>query len=356
MAAYTTIDNPELYFQVKLYTGNSTDDHAITLDGSENMQPDMVWVKGRSNAGYNHNIYDAVRGANKYLRPNSSGAEVTVSDALKSFDSDGFTLDDDATNDEVNDNTITYVAWSWKAGAGSGSSNTDGSINTASTSVSTTSGFSISKYVGTGSNATVGHSLGVAPKMYIVKDLGATSGWRTYTEATGNQSQLALDQNSSADSGNTTMWNSTSPTSTVFSIGTHSNVNTSSNNYIAYCFASKSGYSKFGTYKGNGNADGTYIHLGLRPAFVMLKRTDAVDSWFMYDNKRSPSNVVNDYIIADGSGAEVSTSAVNLDLLSNGFKIRNTDNGHNNSSGTYFYMAFAESPFVNSNGVPNNAR
>ena len=352
--AYTTIDNPELYFQTKLYAGNSST-QAITLDGSEDMQPDFVWIKNRNDgSNQSHILYDAVRGATKFLQSNSSAGEATDSNGLTAFGTDGFTLGNSAEENAG----FNHVAWCWKAGAGSGSSNTDGSINTASTSVSTTSGFSISKYVGTGSNATVGHGLGVAPKMYIVKDLGATSGWRTYTEATGNQSQLALDQNSSADSGNTTMWNSTSPTSTVFSIGTHSNVNTSSNNYIAYSFAEVQGFSKFGSYKGNGDANGAFIYTGFLPELLWIKRTNDVANW-VFKTKSTPTfgsagyNPNNKYIYGNLSNAEASGSKI--DFLSNGFKWR-IDGANQNSSGdTFFYAAFAKAPFVNSNGVPNNA-
>ena len=356
MAAYTTIDNPELYFQCKLYTGNATDDTAITLDGSENMQPDMVWVKCRSNSGYNHNTYDSARGATKYIRNNSTGAEVTDALTLKSFDSDGFTLGTDATNLEVNDNTKTYVAWCWKGGTTSGiTTNGSTTITPSSYSFSSTSGFSILKYTGNSTaGAKLAHGLGGCDAFLIKRTAASGDDWRTYNRNLGGTKNTKLNSDDSSATG-TNIFNDTDPDSVNITLGSHNSAN-ASDAMICYAFKSIQGFSKFGTYKGNGNADGTYIHLGLRPAFVMLKRTDAADSWFMYDNKRSPFNVVDDYLIADGSGAEVSTSAVNLDLLSNGFKIRNTDNGHNNSSGTYLYIAFAESPFVNSKGVPNNAR
>jgi hypothetical protein len=317
----------------------------------KSVQPDFTWIKRRE--VNSHRLFDAVRGATKFIESDSTAAEVTDAQELKSFDSDGFTL---GTATKVNASAGTYASWNWRASNTTAVSNTDGDI-TSTVSASTTSGFSIVKYTGTGANATVGHGLGVAPKIVLVKDLSASASWRMFTEMTGNQSQLALDQTSAADSGNTTMWNSTSPTNTTFSIGTHPNVNTSSNNYIAYCFSPVRGFSSMGSYIGNGSADGSFIYTnGMKPSWLMIKRTDLADSWFMYDNKRSSFNVVDDYLIANGSGAEVSTSAVNLDFLSNGFKIRNTDGGHNNSGGTYIYIAFAESPIVSSNGVPATAR
>jgi len=338
---------PKDYFNTKLYTGTGAE-NAISSVG---FQPDLTWIKRRE--VNSHRLFDAVRGATKFIESDSTAAEVTDAQELKSFDSDGFTL---GTATKVNASAGTYASWNWRASNTTAVSNTDGDI-TSTVSASTTSGFSIVKYTGTGANATVGHGLGVAPKIVLVKDLSASASWRMYTEMTGNQSQLALDQTSAADSGNTTMWNSTSPTNTTFSIGTHPNVNTSSNNYIAYCFSPVRGFSSMGSYIGNGSADGSFIYTnGMKPSWLMIKRTDLADSWFMYDNKRSSFNVVDDYLIANGSGAEVSTSAVNLDFLSNGFKIRNTDGGHNNSGGTYIYIAFAESPIVSSNGVPATAR
>jgi hypothetical protein len=338
---------PKDYFNTKLWTGTGAE-NAISSVG---FQPDFTWIKRRE--VNSHRLFDAVRGATKFIESDSTAAEVTDAQELKSFDSDGFTL---GTATKVNASAGTYASWNWRASNTTAVSNTDGDI-TSTVSASTTSGFSIVKYTGTGANATVGHGLGVAPKIVLVKDLSASASWRMFTEMTGNQSQLALDQTSAADSGNTTMWNSTSPTNTTFSIGTHPNVNTSSNNYIAYCFSPVRGFSSMGSYIGNGSADGSFIYTnGMKPSWLMIKRTDLADSWFMYDNKRSSFNVVDDYLIANGSGAEVSTSAVNLDFLSNGFKIRNTDGGHNNSGGTYIYIAFAESPIVSSNGVPATAR
>ena len=345
--AYTTINKSSDYFNTKLYTGTGAE-NAISDIG---FNPDWVWFKKRS-ASEHHFVYDQVRGALKKIAPSNTNAEGTETQTLKSFDTGGYTL---GTSAEVNGSSTTYVAWNWKAN-GQGSANTDGSINTTYTSANTTSGFSISKYTGTGSNATVGHGLGVAPRVVMVKDLSSSGAWRMYTAATGNQSQLALDQTSAADSGNTTMWNSTSPTSTVFSIGTHGNVNTSGNNYIAYCFADVQGFSKVGgSYTGNGSAtDGAFVYTGFKPAFVLLKGKGNTSGWCLIDNKRNPENAVNKKLFANLTNAEATADV--CDFLSNGFKLRTTDSSQNDSGQGYIYMAFAEAPLVGSNNVPCTAR
>ena len=348
--AYTTIDKSSLHFNTKLYAGTGSAGNAQT---GINFQPDFVWLKNRDNGTGSHGLFDAVRGVSKRIKSDDTAAEGTYA-GVSSFDSDGFTL-----GTSWNQSSTNFVSWNWKAN-GQGSSNTDGSINTTYTSANTTSGFSISKYVGTGANATVGHGLGVAPKIVLVKDLSASASWRMFTEMTGNESQLALDQTSAADSGNTTMWNSTSPTSTVFSIGTHGNVNTSSNNYIAYCFAEKTGFSKIGRYTGSGSTDGPFVYTGFKPAFVLIKKaTGSADSWFINDNKRSLSGGFNTnsyYMRPNENAVEGTAASLAIDILSNGVKIRNTDTAYNNNNSTYIYMAFAEAPLVGSNNVPCNAR
>ena len=337
---------PQDYFNTVLYNGTGSA-QSITGVG---FQPDWLWQKSRSNS-QDGRIFDAVRGGSKLIYPSLTNAESTNAQLITSFDSDGFTMGSSGSN--VNDSGTTNVAWNWKAN-GQGSSNTDGSINTTYTSASTTSGFSISTYTGTGANATVGHGLGVAPKVVIVKDLSSSGAWRMYTEMTGNESQLALDQTSAADSGNTSMWNSTSPTTTTFSIGTHGNVNTSSNNYVAYCFAEKKGFSKFGSYSANNNADGPMIYTGFSPAFVMIKSSNDTRDWCILDNKRPAYNVVNKDLRANETDAE--STQDRLDFLSNGFKLRNASGAYNSTGNTYIFMAFAEEPIVSSNGVPAVAR
>jgi|7_EtaG_2_1085326.scaffolds.fasta_scaffold11998_3 hypothetical protein len=355
MAAYTTIDNPELYFQADLYTGNGTNDTAQTFNGDENMQPDMVWIKSRS-AAENHHIFDSVRGANVRLMPNATNVDFDDSSNLQSFDSDGFTL---GTADGINKNTATFVCWGWKGG-GSASSNSDGDITT-SISASTTAGFSIVSYTSNGSsNQTVGHGLGAVPHMIISKNRDSSSSsynyWTVYhhSNATANDKKLKLDTTDAVSS--TNEWGDTDPTSTVYSLHTSGDgtTNVSSDKIISYVFTSKQGYSKFGSYTGNGNADGAFIYTGFRPAFTMIKRTDTTNNWMIGDNKITPYNPLDGMMRADVANAELSTNPV--DYLSNGFKIRLTGNAFNNSGGTYIYMAFAEAPLVNSNGVPGNAR
>ena len=343
--AYTTIDDPGLFFNTVLYTGDGNDGRTVTGVG---FQPDWVWLKSRSEAEH-HTLNDSVRGANKQLYSHLSYSEATDTDRLQSFDSNGFTLGTDVI---VNKNTETFVSWNWKAG-GSASSNSDGSI-TSSVSVNTTAGFSIVSYTGTGSNATVGHGLGASPEVVIVKRRDNARGWRVGGEAIGTTNQfLALDTDVAFDSA-TTGFKSFS--STTFGIGTSLDWNVSSSTFIAYCFAEKKGYSKFGSYTGNGNADGSFIYTGFAVSWLMMKRTDSAGEWLIYDNKRDPFNLRDTRLEAQDNFADSTGTTKVFDFLSNGFKCRGSDADINASGGTYIYMAFAESPFVNSNGVPNNAR
>ena len=345
--SYTNgLDNPELYFQTKLYAGNGSS-QSITFDGSENMQPDWVWIKSRTDTR-KHNLYDSVRGTNKRLVSNATSAEDEPDSnaGVNAFNSDGFTV---GSETDVNGSSRNFASWNWKAG-GSASSNSDGSI-TSSVSASTTAGFSIVSYTGTGSNATVGHGLSSAPSMIIFKARG-TGNWLVYHQGIGNTHGIFLNTTSAKDD-DATYFQDTNPTSSLFSIGTSTLVN-DTNTYIAYCFAEKKGYSKFGSYTGNGNADSTFVYTGFRPAFVMVKRTDSTESWYIHDNKRDTFNPSDKHLLANSANAE--NAQEDIDLLSNGIKIRSTDNGYNASGSSYIYMAFAESPFVNSNGVPTNAR
>ena len=343
--AYTTIDDPGLFFNTVLYTGDGNDGRTVTGVG---FQPDWVWLKSRSEAEH-HTLNDSVRGANKQLYSHLSYSEATDTDRLQSFDSNGFTLGTDVI---VNKNTETFVSWNWKAG-GSASSNSDGSI-TSSVSVNTTAGFSIVSYTGTGSNATVGHGLGASPEVVIVKRRDNARGWRVGGEAIGTTNQfLALDTDVAFDSA-TTGFKSFS--STTFGIGTSLDWNVSSSTFIAYCFAEKKGYSKFGSYTGNGNADGSFIYTGFAVSWLMMKRTDSAGEWLIYDNKRDPFNLRDTRLEAQDNFADSTGTTKVFDFLSIGFKCRGSDADINASGGTYIYMAFAESPFVNSNGVPNNAR
>jgi hypothetical protein len=335
--AYTTIDNPELYFQAKIYTGNGSDDHAITFDNTDtSMQADMIWFKSRSNSGYNHCIVDSVRGVTKIIRPNTNGLEGTYSDALKSFDSNGFTLDDDS-NGEMNKNTYTQVAWCWKESA--------------------TSGFDITTATGTGSAKTISHSLSAVPHWMISKEKsGSVNDWTVYhhknTSSPQTDSLILNETNTTSDQD--THWNDTVPTSSVFTVGSGSVVNRDGSTYVYYLWSEKQGFSKFGTYTGTGNADGPFIHLGFRPAFVMIRRTNSAKDWYIFDNKVNPINPTAHYLEPNTSDAQGNYAWI--DFVSNGFKIRNTSDGASGSGDTYVYFAFAEAPFVNSNGVPGNAR
>ena len=311
----------------------------------------MVWTKKRSATDF-HAINDKVRGALKIVFPNTNGAEDTSSGCLTSFDSDGFSL---GSNSGFNANTATFASWNWKAN-GQGSANTDGSINTTATSVNTTSGFSICQYTGTGSAATVGHGLGAVPKMMLVKKTSGSESWGVYHHSIGNTKFLQLNA-TGAEGTSSAFWNNTTPTSSVFSIGTENGVNQSGQTYVAYCFAEKKGFSKFGSYVGNGNANGSFIYLGFKPAFVMIKYafSGGTGSWHMYDNKRKGYNTENDYVQANTTSSENSDTD-QVDLLSNGFKCRANGSETNTNGGTMIYLAFAEEPLVSSNGVPAVAR
>ena len=346
--AYTTIDNSELYFQAKKYTGNGST-QSITFDGSENMQPDWVWCKSTSQSD-NHAIFDSVRGGQKQLRSNTSGDELTRTNAISSFDSNGFSM---GSQPEMNSNSVTYVAWNWKAG-GSASSNGNGSI-TSSVSANTTAGLSIVAYTGNGTaGATVGHGLGVAPEAIILKSRSTNGAqWTVYHQGMGNTKGMQLDTTAAAGT-STLYWNDTTPSSTVFTLGAGGDPNGSGGSIIAYCFAGKQGYSKYGSYTGNGNSDGTFVYTGFRPAWILYKNTSTADSWFLHDNKRQGFNDDNELMFADITQGESTVNRIRI--LSNGFKALDSDKGVNKSGDTYIYWAIAESPFVNSNGVPTNAR
>jgi hypothetical protein len=343
--AYTTIDKPTDYFNTTLYTGNgSSSSREITT----NSQVDWLWIKNRGTTD-SHVLEDNVRGAGKTLFSNLSNAESTLN-RITALGTNSFTFA--TNNNSLNASSNNYVAWHWKAN-GTASSNTDGSI-TSSVSANTTAGFSIVSYTGTGSNATVGHGLGAVPQMLIVKDRSSAENWRIYHASLGNTKEIYLDLTNASVTSSTT-WNNTTPTSSVFSIGTVHGTNKSSDNYIAYCFAEKKGFSKFGSYTGNGNADGTFIYTGFKPAWVMTKVFSTTQSWNIMDNKRPGFNDTNKRLFADLNNAEYSDSTI--DLLSNGFKFRTGDHGLNKSGESYIYMAFAENPFVTgASGIPCTAR
>ena len=340
--AYTTINKSTDYFNTKLISGNGGT-QSITGVGH---QPDFTWIKSRSRVDP-HSLTDIVRGVASQLDSSGTGVPTTHSDAITSFNSDGFSLGSQA---DVNRSGTTFASWNWKAGGGQGSSNTAGSINTTYTSVNTTAGFSISKYTGTGSNATVGHGLGVAPNMVLVKSLSGGGDWTSYHSVLGNTKYMRLNSTNAVGT-QSSYWNDTSPTSTVFSLGSAGDTNTNGGTHVAYCFAEKTGYSKFGSYTGNGSTNGTFVYLGFKPAFLMIKKTNEANDWFIQDNKRLGYNPSNSYLEANTNLAE--QTETDIDILSNGFKCRSTGGGHND--GNYIYMAIGQS-LVGSNNVPCTAR
>ena len=465
------INKPSDYFNTKLYTGNGST-NAITGVG---FQPDLVWMKRRDSSA-SHDWEDAVRGAGKYIRSDTTNAEVDSSGSfgITSFDSDGFSLT--GSGGRTNASGGTYASWNWLAAGtapsktytvkvvsdsgnkyrfddfgtsavtleiseggtyrfdqsdssnsghplrfsttsdgthGGGSEYTTGvttngtpgsagayteitvaasaptlyyyctqhsgmggQANTPTTnsfsnfsgsiqsniSPNSTSGFSIVSYTGTGSAATIGHGLGVAPACIIFKDRDAVVDWFVYHQSTGATNRTKLNQTVASSA--STFIDNTAPSSTVFNTEGGGATGTSGNKFIAYCFAEKKGFSKFGSYTGNGNTDGTFVYTGFKPAWHMVKRTNTTGAWLMYDNKRNPHNLTDKKLLANEAGAEnastdpsgVTASTNNLDILSNGFKWKRADGYENAAGGTYIYMAFAEQPLVGTNNIPATAR
>ena len=362
------------YFNAIIYTGDGNDDRVIT-QGSDSksigFQPDITWLKNRSNAGNNHILTDSSRGGDQPINSDGNYAESTQTNKLEAFVTGGFRLGQ-SVHSSVNSDTHTYVAWNWFIGTTPTATNSEsagatptagsvkidsvnksdalaGTIPAQSINANTTAGCSIVLYEGTGANATVAHGLSSAPKVIMVKNRASTQNWCVYhgdnTSAPATEIlHLNLDNDTSDDD---TFWNDTAPTSTVFSVGSQNNANKDGENHVAYCFVETAGFSKFGTYKGMAN--GAYIHTGFTPAFIMVKRTDTSDNWAIYDNARDTYNVRDSYLLADTDAEEATYSTAIVDFLSNGFKWRGTVNFGNNSSGTYVYIAFAENPFKFSN-------
>ena len=312
---------PLQYANTATWNGSGTS----TVTVNFGFQPDLVWIKPRNNVASNangHILIDSVRGVDKVLRSHTTGAEVTESNNITAFTSTGITIGD---SHNVNKNTTSqYVAWAWKKGA--------------------TQGFDIVTYTGTGANTTVGHGLGVAPSMMIVKRRDNVGAWFVYHQSQGATKYMTID--TAAATTSSTAWNNTAPTSSVFTVGTDNNVNGSGGTYVAYLFAAVAGYSAFGSYTGNGSADGTFVFAGFRPRFVMVKRTDAAgQNWVILDTSRDTSNVAKNGLYPNLSNAE--DAGWNVDILSNGFKPRDTASAWNASGGTYIYAAFSEFPFKN---------
>ena len=340
MAAYTTIDDPELYFQCRAYTGNGADGHAITFDGTNNMSPNLLWFKGRAapdSGSAAHRLLDTVRGITQALPSHDTdGQFVESGDGISSVDTDGFTLQINSGND-YNSSSKTYVCWAWKESA--------------------TAGFDILTFTGNASgNQTISHNLSAVPKCWHIKRLDQASNWCSYHVGLGGADHNLFLNTTSAVQTDTGIWNNTLPTSSVFSVGNNIDANGSGASHVWYGWSEVQGFSKFGKYTGNGNADGTFVYTGFRPAYGMFKRTDNTADWYIYDNKRNTFNVLDDRIEANEHAPEAADGGDGntVDFLSNGFKLRGS--GGSMNDGTFVYMAFAEQPFVNSKGVPANAR
>ena len=358
--AYTTIDNPELYFQTKIFTGNQST-LVVTFDGSENLQPDLVWIKNRDD-NYNHSLFDSVRGATKRLASNAAIAEATVAATLTAFNSNGFALGNDTTSNAPSNS---HASWNWKTGtafSNDASSTSVGSIDSVG-SVNTDAGFSIMSYTGTGSAGTVAHGLGAIPKFIIIKGITNTSAenWRVFHQDVSNGRLILNDVKPAA---NSTDFGANGSGGTItqnqhyFSIGTDARVNADGASYIAYVFAEKQGYSKFASYTGNGDVNGTFVYTGFKPAFVIVKNTSINENWSMHDQKRNKIVAPNFARLApdDNQVEAANTTFAKVELLSNGFKLGGTADVINDASVKFIFMAFAENPFVTSGGVPATAR
>jgi len=361
--AYTNIDDPSAYFQTAIYAGNNSFPRTITNDGNVDMQPDFVWVKQRTTST-NHFLYDSSRtfNANGELASNATGIEGSFNNNLYGYlsgaTSDGFTITEGSTNgDDFNQSSRNYVAWQWKANGGTTATNTTGSVDSV-VQANQDAGFSIVTFTSASSGVfSVGHGLGVLPAMIIVKNREAASQWRVWHKDLTNLVTSVVSLNRTDAIENYSEFWGAGVTSSVFGSKTGMSVD-ASDSYIAYCFAEKQGYSKFGSYVGNGNANGPFIYTGFKPAWIMLKPSSAADNWIIVDNKRDPSNGTNaaqKRLFADTTGAEGTGYAV-CDMLSNGFKMKATSTSWNGNDRTYIYMAFAENPFTTSTGIPTTAR
>ena len=328
--AYTSIDNPAEYFDIKLWSGTGSEQAISSLEH----EPNLVWIK-RRDATNNHRLTDSVRGVTKEIYSDLTDAEDTQAQGLKSFDSTGFTL---GTNAGYNASGGTYVGWCWKE--------------------STTAGFDIVSYAGDGvAGRNISHSLGAKPHWMVVKNRSSSVKWAVYheknTSAPGTD-HLQLNSDAATSDDDST-WDDTEPTSSVFRVKGSSATNGSSANYVAYLWAPIQGFSKFSSYVGNGSNSGPMIFTGFKPAMVIFKSTGA-DNWCIMDNKRDSVNVMDKRLFPNLSNAESTGVSNVVDFLSNGFKLRTSDSSFNLNGQTFIYMAFAESPFVNSSGVPTNAR
>ena len=360
------IEDGSAHHQATLYTGNGGS-LSITQDGTagdnvaknSTFKPDLLWTKKRASGTGGHAWFDIVRttSSGQFLRSDNTDAEDNEA-GFASFDTKGFSWDGAGTEVDINANTSTFVAWQWLADNTTGSNNTDGvkssdsSAITSTVSVNQTAGFSIVKWTGNATNSTIGHGLGATPKWVIVKNRSASGGWYVGHTDAGFNYEVRLDE-TGARAGSATIFNETAPTSSVFSVGTAAGTNGNTNNMIAYCWAEIPGFSKFGSYEGNNNANGTFIELGFKPAFFITKNIDATGAWLMFDLAREPFNLMDLPLEADDTKAEAASGGREFDFLSNGVKARG-NSSYANSAHTFIYMAFAEHPFAGS--TPATAR
>jgi len=345
--SYTNgLDDPSAYFYAYAFS-KSSGTGSVTFDANSDLQPDFLWVKSRSNAD-SHELWDSTRGVNSTLFSDSTSAQDTAANRIVSFDTDGFTWGNAGNLNAAGD----FVSWGWKANGGTTVSNTDGDLRSVTVQANQDAGFSIVRFLGGTTPYTAGHGLGVAPDVIISKRLGATVGWYVYHKDVGAGKYLQLNSTAAAVTSATVAFTS-APTSTIFTGGT--GIGGATDYYINYCFAEKQGYSKFGSYVGNGNDNGPFIYTGFKPAFVLTKGTN-VSQWRLYDSARSPNNVNINRLFPYSSSAEATDTDAGIDMLSNGFKIRGSGGDYNASGTTYIYMAFADNPLVTSTGIPTTAR
>ena len=348
--AYSVIKKPSDYFTPNLHSGTGSSQN-ITTGLNMSANGGLVWNKVRSTSN-NHILCDTIRGATKLLHSDLTLSEQTDATSLTSFNTDGWT---GGGGGNTNGSGQTFVSWNWLAGSSpSGVANTDGTISS-TVSANTTSGFSIVSYTGTGATGTIGHGLNSAPSCIITKSASAAEDWGMYHVGIGNTSNISLNLTNAQYSANSAFWNNTNPTSSVFTVGTHPTINYNTQTMIAYCFAEKQGFSKFGSYVGNGSTDGTFVYTGFKPSFILVKSSSAGSTgWNILDNKRDPENVMDTILQPNNSNADANDSNKYCDFLSNGFKWRASGGETNGSGTTYIYMAFAENPLVGDN--PATAR
>ena len=379
--AYTTIDDPSEYFHTQLYAGDGNDDRSITNDANVgDFSPDWLWIKNRSSTN-GHALVDTTRGATKVIRSNATNAEETEANAIQAFETDGFQI---GTSGLVNTNSNNYVAWQWKANGGSASaSGSESGLNAAySRQTNSTAGFSIITYTGLGTSGSgspvVPHGLGAKPDMLWIKNRSSNSTdwglWWNAENSAGTNLFQGFDTGAHGGSHGSTIFGDVAPDSTNVSLGgvpgsgdTASTItNTDGDNYVMYAFKSIRGYSQFGAYTGNGNANGTFINLGFKPQFIIIKRTDDTASFFVCDSVRDTNSLggpntqggaqsQHQQLFAEATDAEGTYNSTAGDFLSNGYRLRSTNASTNANGGDYVYMAFAKHPFVSSEGVPVHA-